>query len=261
MRVVGVQHRIDWHDPSSTMARLTPLLEQSAAVGGDLICLTEMYSTGFSMDTDAVAEPVDGPSARFLAESARRLSERSERSVHVAASVPTSDPAVADLPVNRLLVYGPSGLLGRYDKMHPFSLSGEDGHYAAGSRTRTVSIDGVRISFFVCFDLRFAYAFWDLAAESDLYVVVATWPAKRRLHWQTLLRARAIENLAYCLGVNRVGEDGNGFGHAGDTALYSPRGELLAGAAEIETLVVGDVEPAEVARTRNRFGFLADRRR
>jgi predicted amidohydrolase len=221
-----------------------------------------MFSTGFSMDTDTVVEPIGGPSSRFLENQASSASERAGRAVHVAASVPIFDPdASPDLPVNRLMVYGPNGLVGRYDKLHPFSLSGEDKYYAAGSDPLTITIEGVRVSFLVCFDLRFAYAFWDLALETDLFVVLANWPASRRLHWQTLLRARAIENLAYVLGVNRIGDDGNGFGHAGDTMLVSPRGETLASAAEIETLVLGDLDPVEVNTTRDRFGFLNDRRK
>ncbi len=262
MRVVGVQHRIDWHDPEATMVRVAPQITRAVDAGGDLVCLTEMFSTGFSMDTDTVVEPIGGPSSRFLENQASSASERAGRAVHVAASVPIFDPdASPDLPVNRLMVYGPNGLVGRYDKLHPFSLSGEDKYYAAGSDPLTITIEGVRVSFLVCFDLRFAYAFWDLALETDLFVVLANWPASRRLHWQTLLRARAIENLAYVLGVNRIGDDGNGFGHAGDTMLVSPRGETLASAAEIETLVLGDLDPVEVNTTRDRFGFLNDRRK
>jgi predicted amidohydrolase len=244
------------------MRLLVPQIEGAVAAGGDLICLSEMFSTGFSMSTDLVAEPVGGPSSSFLEQQAAEHSRRTGRSIHLVASIPTADPSLdTDLPVNRLLVYGPDGLLGHYDKNHPFSLSGEDRHYGAGDTPLTLSILGVRISFFVCFDLRFAYAFWELADQTDLYVVVANWPARRRLHWQTLLRARAIENLAYLLGVNRVGEDGNGFGHAGDTALYSPMGEILASASEIETLVIGEVDATGVTQTRQRFGFLEDRRR
>jgi len=262
MRVVGVQHRIEWHDPDATMARVQPQIGYAVAAGGDLVCLTEMFSTGFSMDTDTVVESVDGPSSAFLGREAAAASERSGRAIHLAASVPILDPEVnPDLPVNRLMLYGPEGLVAKYDKLHPFSLSGEDKHYAAGTDPLTVSINGTRVSFLVCFDLRFAYSFWDLAFETDLFVVVANWPARRRLHWQTLLRARAIENLAYVLGVNRVGDDGNGFGHAGDTMLISPAGETLASAAEIETLVMGDVDPGQVTAVRERFGFLDDRTR
>jgi predicted amidohydrolase len=244
------------------MANLEPKIEAAVAAGADLVCLTEMFSTGFSMDTHVVAEPVDGPSSAFLGREAAAASERSGRPVHLVASVPIYDPeADADLPVNRLMIYGPDGLVAKYDKLHPFSLSGENKHYAAGTDPLTVTINGVRVSFFVCFDLRFAYSFWDLALDTDMFVVVANWPAKRRLHWQTLLRARAIENLAYVLGVNRVGDDGNGFGHAGDTMLISPTGETLASAAEIETMVIGEVDPAQVRAARERFGFLNDRRR
>jgi predicted amidohydrolase len=112
---------------------------------------------------------------------------------------------------------------------------------------------------FVCYDLRFADEMWALAHDTDCYVLVANWPESRRHHWRTLLVARAIENQAYVVGVNRVGE-GDGIAYVGDSRIVDPSGEILASAARTEALVVADVDPAEVARVRERFPFLADRR-
>ena len=124
----------------------------------------------------------------------------------------------------------------------------------------TVTIGGVRITPFVSYDLRFADVFWEAAAQTDVYLVTANWPAARREHSTTLLRARAIENQAYVVGCNRVGTAGEGTEHTGDSRIVSPMGELLATAAGVETIVLADVDPAEVAATRDRLRFLPDRR-
>jgi predicted amidohydrolase len=154
---------------------------------------------------------------------------------------------------------GPGGELHRYAKIHPFSYGGETDHYAAGSDTISVDIDGVRTTPFVCYDLRFADVFWEAAPPTDLYLVVANWPAARRLHWRTLLVARAIENQAWVVGVNRVGS-GDGLEYAGDTAIIDPMGQTVASATtEAEEIVVAEVDTAAVRQTRTRFPFLHDR--
>src|SRR5690242_1290015 len=252
IRVAGVQHDIVWEDRDANFARLAPQIAAAASAGARLIALTEMFSTGFSMDADRVAEPTGGPSATFLGEQA------AAHGIWVCGSVPERDPGVAK-PANRLLLAGPDGTVHRYDKIHPFSYAGEQEHYAAGSALVTVPVDDVAVSLFVCYDLRFADEFWAVADRTDLYVVVANWPESRRLHWQTLLRARAIENQAYVLGVNRVGAGGK-LTYAGDSCVIDPMGEVLASAAGTETLVLADVDPEVVRATRKRFPFLADRR-
>lgn len=252
MKVAGIQHDISWEDPSTTIKALEPMVATAAAGGARLVVLSEMYGCGFSMAPDRVAESPEGQSATFIVNSAV------QHNLYVCGSIPTNDPAL-ERPVNRLVVAGPNGVIGTYDKIHPFTLGGEHKHYAPGTAPLTLEIEGVRISFFICYDLRFADHFWALAEQTDLFVVPANWPAKRRLHWQSLLRARAIENLAYVLGVNRVGPDGNDVAHSGDSVLHSPLGETLCSAAEIETVLFGEVDPAEVAAVRSRFGFLNDR--
>jgi predicted amidohydrolase len=252
IRVAGVQHDIVWEDRDANFARLAPQIAAAASAGARLIALTEMFSTGFSMDADRVAEPTGGPSATFLGEQA------AAHGIWVCGSVPERDPGVAK-PANRFLLAGPDGTVHRYDKIHPFSYAGEQEHYAAGSALVTVPVDDVAVSLFVCYDLRFADEFWAVADRTDLYVVVANWPESRRLHWQTLLRARAIENQAYVLGVNRVGAGGK-LTYAGDSCVIDPMGEVLASAAGTETLVLADVDPEVVRATRKRFPFLADRR-
>ncbi len=228
------------------------MVASAAAAGARLIVLTEMFSTGFSMAPERVAEPPDGPASTFLSAHAR------QHSVWLCASVAVADPTLPR-PVNRLVLAGPTGQLHHYDKIHPFSYSGEHEHYAAGSRFLTVDVEGFRCSFFICYDLRFADEFWALADVTDCYVVVANWPDSRRRHWQALLEARAIENQAYVIGVNRVGE-GGGLAYAGDSTIVDPLGERMASAAAGEALLVVDVDAAVVAKVRDRFPFLRDRR-
>jgi predicted amidohydrolase len=247
-----VQHDIVWEDPPANFRRLAPMIERAVVDGARLVVCTEMYSTGFSMRTDRIAEPEDGPSVQFLADQAR------VHDVWVCGSVPErvgDDP----LPCNQLVVAAPDGALHRYAKIHPFTFGREHEHYRAGDRFLTLDIDGVRCSFFVCYDLRFADEFWALARETDCYVVPANWPAPRRDHWITLLRARAIENQAYVVGVNRVGEGGR-LTYAGDSLIVGPFGETCAQAGAGEEIIAADVDPARVCGIRAEYPFLADRR-
>ena len=158
------------------------------------------------------------------------------------------------------MLAGPSGDVHRYRKVHPFSYAGEHERYVAGHDPVTVTLEGVRVSLFVCYDLRFADDFWALARDTDCYVVVANWPAARRDHWRTLVAARAIENQAYVVAANRIGRGGE-LDYAGDSAIVGPFGELLAeGPDGEEAVLVAEVDPAVVASTRGRYPFLADRR-
>ena len=160
---------------------------------------------------------------------------------------------------NRALLVGPDGHVRRYTKLHPFSFAGEHEHYAAGEQVESWVVDGVRITPFICYDLRFPEVFRQTVDRTDLYVVIANWPERRRAHWQALLLARAIEDQAYVAGVNRVG-DGGGLHYSGDSALISPWGERLVAAAEAEAVLVGTVDPAVVAAARAQFPVLRDRR-
>ncbi len=252
MKVAGVQHDVVWEDRAATLARLEPQLGAAAGLGARLVVLTEMFPVGFSMEPERMAEPEDGPSTEFLRSLAAALG------VWLAGSIPIH-PAGGGRPVNRFVLAGPGGELEHYDKLHPFSYSGEHEHYAAGAGRVTFAVEGVRVTPFVCYDLRFADEFWAEAESTDCYVVVANWPAARRAHWQALLVARAIENQAYVVGVNRVGE-GGGLTYAGDSRVVDPLGEVLAAGAGGETILLADVDPAVVAETRKRYPFLADRR-
>ena len=253
MKVAVVQHDISFGDAAATIARLRPRVAEAAASGAQLLVFTEMFGPGFSMDTAAVGEPEDGPSATFLAAAAV------EHRLWVCGSAPIRRGAEPETkPVNRFLLAAPDGTTATYDKIHPFSYSGEHEHYAAGSDVLHAEVAGVRLTPFICYDLRFADLFWDAAPATDCYVVVANWPASRRHHRQALLRARAIENQAYVVAANRVGE-GGGLAYAGDSCVIDPLGETLVAAAGTETVLYADVEPATVEAVRKKFPFLADR--
>jgi predicted amidohydrolase len=252
VRIAAVQHDIVWEDRDANFERLAPQVRRAVGAGAELVLLTETFSTGFSM-TPGIGEPEGGPSARFLA------AQAAEHGVWVGGSAPEI-PDDGELPYNCFVLAGPDGTVHRYRKLHPFTHAGEHERFRAGEKPLTVEIGGLRVTPFICYDLRFADVFWRAAPETDVYLVPANWPSPRRHHWQTLLLARAIENQAYVVGCNRVGTAGDGTEHVGDSRIVSPMGELLATAAGVETIVLADVDAAEVAATRDRLRFLADRR-
>ena len=252
MRIAAIQHDIVWEQPEANFERLAPWVAAGAAAGARMVVLTEMFSTGFSMRTDVTAEAVGGPSSQFVTAQAK------EHGVWVCASLP-EQPEGADRPFNTVLLAGPDGQEHRYRKIHPFTYGEEADHFSAGDDLVTVEVEGVRLTLFVCYDLRFADEFWTTAGRTDAYVVVANWPHGRRHHWTTLLKARAIENQAYVIGCNRVGS-GGGLDYSGHSRIVDPMGEVLAGGAVGETVLIADVNPAVVRATRERFPFLADRR-
>jgi predicted amidohydrolase len=255
MRVAALQSEIVWEDREANFTRLRPWIARAAATGARLLALPETYSVGFSMATERIAEPWEGPSVAFLQEEARR------HEMWLAGSVPelAKDAGAGAKPANTLVLAAPDGALHRYRKIHPFTYAGEHEAFEAGDSHLTVDIEGLRTTLFVCYDLRFANEFWATAAQTDAYLLIANWPEARRHHWQTLLVARAIENQAYVIGVNRVGQ-GNKLSYAGDSRIVDPRGEILAAAAKKETLLLAEVDPEEVAATRREFPFLQDRR-
>jgi predicted amidohydrolase len=254
VRVAAIQHDIVWGDREANFAHLRPMISSAAASGARLALLSETFSTGFVMD-QSIGEPEGGASARFLIEQAAL------HGLWVGGTCPEIpvDAGEDQRPFNSFVLASPAGVVHRYRKIHPFTYGGEDKHFRAGSDLVTVEIEGLRVSPLVCYDLRFADEFWQLARDTDLYLVPANWPEARRLHWQTLLQARAIENQAYVIGCNRVGE-GGGLTYVGDSRIIDPAGELLVTAARTESILLADISAGQVAATRERFQFLRDRR-
>jgi predicted amidohydrolase len=256
MRVAAIQHDIVWCDRQANFAHLTPLIAGAAGAGARLILLTEMFSTGFATDRDDLGEPQGGPSSLFLAAQAQ------QHGVWVGGSCPeiaADAPPDDQRPYNTFVLVAPDGTQHRYRKIHPFTYGGETKHFRAGDEFVTVDVEGLRVTLFVCYDLRFADEFWQRAADTDVYLVPANWPEARRVPWMALLPARAIENMAYVIGCNRVG-NGNGLLYSGDSRIIDPLGEVLASAAHTESILFADITAERVAEVRDRFRFLQDRR-
>jgi predicted amidohydrolase len=252
MKIALFQSNIVWEDPQANFDRAEPQIKAAAAAGAQLILLPEMFGCGFSMNTQAIAEAPDGPTASFLRRCAKTYG------LWVGATFPRLAED-AERPTNRFLLAGPDGSEVNYDKIHPFSFAKEDQFYTAGTEFVHASIAGVRCTLFVCYDLRFADEFWNTADETDAYLIVANWPDKRREHWRTLLRARAIENQAYVAAVNRVGE-GSGLNYSGDSVVLDPWGAPLCEANKDEVLLLADIDAERVADARAKFPIRADRR-
>lgn len=252
LEVAVIQHDITWENHAATFAALSPEIMAAADNGARLVVLTEMFAVGFSANTEAIVEGPDGPSTTFLLEQARR------HGIWIVGSACISTSR-ATLPSNVAVLVGPDGSVHHYAKRHLFSYAGEDERIAPGHDTLTVDVDGLRTSLFVCYDLRFADDFWNLAPDTDAYVVVANWPAARTAHWRSLLVARAIENQAYVIGANRVGTGGK-IDYEGDSLVVDPLGEVLAdGAGAGQAILTAAVDPAKVADVRARYPFIADR--
>ena len=242
---------IAWEDPAENFRRAEAQAKVAVDDGARLVVLPEMFATGFSMNAELVsgfAEETRG----FLSDLAARLA-----AFVLAGYAEPGDPR----PANVASIFDPSGReILKYRKIHPFSLAGENEHFLGGESVETVEVEGVRVTPFICYDLRFPEPFRAAALNTDLFCVIANWPRSRRQHWSTLLRARAIENQVYVLGVNRTGI-GSGLDYTGDSVLLDPMGEELSavepGSAEC---FAGEVNAKEVARIREEFGFLRDRR-
>ena len=250
MRIALVQMDLAWEDVDENHRRARLHLEEAQRRGARLALLPEMFCTGFSMRANRIAQPPGGPSETFLRETARELS------LWILASIPE---AGEPRPRNMAILAAPDGSVTRYAKIHPFTFGGEHRVYTGGDRVVTVPVEDLRVTPLVCYDLRFPEPFRLAAADTDLFAVVANWPEPRREAWRTLPRARAIENLCYVAGVNRVGE-GGGLRYAGDSAVISPWGEVLVEGTDAEEVLVCDVDPGVVRDARAKFPALDDRR-
>ncbi|OON67737.1 amidohydrolase [Hymenobacter sp. CRA2] len=249
LTVSFVQSATQWHDPAANRATLTAHIAE-ISVPTDLIVLPEMFSTGFTMAAADWAEPVEGPTLAWMRELA------AERDAVVTGSVITHDEGHY---YNRLLWVRPDGTYSHYDKRHLFRMAGEHEVYTAGQQRLVEEWRGWRICPLVCYDLRFpVWSRNDQQQPYDLLLYVANWPAARRTAWITLLRARAIENLAYTMGVNCVGLDLNGQPYDGDSALLDMKGEYLVEVGNQETGITRTLRRADLEAYRCRFPALLD---
>lgn len=243
-----VQSAIIWEDKVANTAQYEQLIA-AAPEKKEVVILPEMFSTGFSMAPEKLAETMDGPTVAWMKQLAAR------QQIILAGSLIIEEEGAY---YNRFIWMQPDGRHYHYDKRHLFAYADEDKHYAAGSRKLIVQVKGWKICPLVCYDLRFPVWARNAGAEYDVLLYVANWPARRSLAWTTLLQARAIENQAYTIGVNRIGEDGKGIVYSGDSVVNSPLGEhLLAPGAKagLHTITLSK-EP--LTQTRAQLPFLKD---
>jgi predicted amidohydrolase len=240
-----------WEDKAASHARVRTLLAASPAPEGALLVLPEMFSTGFSMNVEAIHEGEARVSERFLAQTAR------EHRIFVTGGVVTRGADARGR--NQSLTFDPDGQeIARYSKIHPFTFGTEAAHYSAGESPVMFSCSEFRVAPFVCYDLRFPEVFRNAVRRgAQLYTVIASWPQSRIEHWIALLRARAIENQAYVVGVNRCGVDPK-LTYNGRSLIIDPGGAILADAGNGECLVSADLDLTALQEYRRAFPFLAD---
>lgn len=242
-----LQTETRWHDPAANRALFDDLLQQVPAASR-LVLLPEMFSTGFTMDSAAVAESMQGETLAWL-------SKRAQDSGKVlCGSVVICEDGEY---FNRFVSAHPDGQLTHYDKRHRFRMAGEHQHYSAGGQKVVFNVDGWRVCPMVCYDLRFPVWFRN-RREYDLLICVANWPAPRRQAWNTLLRARAIENQVYAAGVNIVGRDGNGVEYTGGSAVYAPDGDVLVEVFDAARVVTQTISWSNLSALREQFPVWQD---
>jgi len=252
IKVSFIQTDIVWNDPQTNVKQFETFIRQAAASGSRLVVLPEMFTTGFSFLT--------GEQAKEAASKGIELLERLalELDVTLAGSLPELVDE-SPRPYNTLYVVDRTGIVGKYRKMHLFTFGGEPESYQAGDQPLTLSVAGLRVSFAICYDLRFAMYFHERASVTDLFVVVANWPKARQLHWDVLLQTRAIENQAYVLGVNRIGKGGS-LEYTGGSSIIAPTGERLVEAEANDGVFSAEIDAELVEKQRSHFPVLSDRR-
>jgi predicted amidohydrolase len=252
VNVIALQLDIAWENKPANFAKVRRMLAEAAPAKDSLVVLPEMFATGFSMNTQLVAEPYGGPTEQFLADLAREFSTF----LVAGAAVRGSDGRAR----NKALVFSPAGeLIAFYVKMQPFAPGGESEHYVAGEKPTVFRWSDCTISPFICYDLRFPEIFRIAAAahRPELFTVIASWPEKRIQHWVRLLQARAIENQAYVVGVNRVGSDPY-YRYSGRSVIVDPQGEIVADAGEREGCIGAQLDRGGLRKYREGLPFLAD---
>lgn len=249
LTIAIVQSDLHWHDPTRNLAEFAATIRQLDA-DTDLVVLPEMFTTGFTMDAPEQAETMDGQAVAWMRDTA------AESGVAVCGSLVIRDNGHY---YNRFVMLQADGALAHYDKRHLFRLAGEGDHYAAGAALQTVELHGWKIRPMVCYDLRFPV--WSRRRSDDdfdLLLYVANWPTPRHHAWETLLRARAIENQCYVAGVNRVGTDGNDVPYSGGSAIVDFLGHDLQNLGDRAGHASVSLDPDALQRFRARFPFDID---
>ena len=255
MELCALQFDITWEDRAANFATVSQALDSArpALAPGSLFVLPEMFSSGFSMNVSQAADTPAAETENFLASLAR------QHRIYVLGGLSRQLPDGTG--ANEALAFSPDGsLLARYRKIHSFSPAGEAQAFTAGSEIVTFPWNGFTVAPVICYDLRFPELFRAAtAAGADLFCVIANWPDRRQQHKTILLRARAIENQSFVLGLNRCGSDPH-FHYAGASAIIDPHGEVLAEAGSGPSLLRATISAETAAAWRAQFPALRDRR-
>lgn len=248
LKVTLVQAILHWEDKESNFKNFESLI--SSIVDTDLIVLPEMFTTGFSMQPQNHFEKSQGEGLQWM----QRMASQTNAAICGSIIVESEG-----LFYNRFYFVYPDGDYKHYDKKHLFSFAGEEKVYTAGNAHLEVSYKGWKINPFVCYDLRFP-VWCRNKNESHIMLFVANWPERRSEAWKSLLKARAIENMCYVVGVNRVGNDNNDIAHCGNSSIYDELGQLISDIPENEVSVkTFELSKTKVEKSRERFGFLNDK--
>lgn len=250
LRLALIQAELHWEKPAENRSKFESLI-RSVAGSSDLVILPEMFSTGFTMKPGNVDVSESEKTRQWMLELAK------DTETLIVGSIAFAENSRY---YNRLIAAFPGGQYHKYDKRHTFTLAGEDKVYEAGTERLEFEYMGFRICPLVCYDLRFPV--WSRnTRDYDLLLYVANWPLQRVAAWDALLKARAIENMAYVAGVNRVGEDGGGYAYNGHSAVYDMLGEQLCFRGNTEGIVQVGISKTSLSETREKFRFLQDRDR
>jgi omega-amidase len=225
----------------------------------NLIILPEMFNTGFTMNAETLAEPMNGKTMKWMHKTASQYNCVITGSIIIKETELKEKPGPgAEKYFNRLVWMRPDGSYECYDKRHLFALGKEHQTYTAGNKKLVVELNGWKICPVICYDLRFPVWLRNADEEYDLLLIVANWPERRALHWRSLIPARAIENQAYAIGVNRVGHDGNEIYHSGDSTCIDPNGGVVYYKRDEEDLYTFPIIADEVKKVRRTLPFLKD---
>ncbi|MCL4127876.1 UNVERIFIED_CONTAM: hypothetical protein GTU68_050559 [Idotea baltica] len=249
LKIALIQADLVWENPTKNRKNFTAKIE-SIVDDVDVVVLPEMFSSGFTMNAEKVAEPMDGETVNWM---------KQQAFVKNAAIVGSLVITEHNKFYNRLLFVEPSGQITHYNKRHTFTLVGEEKVYTAGDKKVVLDYKGWKICPLICYDLRFPV--WARNSEDyDVLLYVANWPTPRVSAWDALLKARAIENMSYCIGVNRVGIDGVNSKYSGHSAVYDVLGEAISTIKPNEEHIeIVTLEKRHVSAYRNKFKFLNDR--
>ncbi|NUY81342.1 amidohydrolase [Flavobacterium sp. MAH-1] len=248
LNIALVQTPLVWQDCEANRNLLEEKIN-AIAEPVDIIVLPEMFSTGFTMTPNECAETMNGKSVKWM----KRLA--SEKNSAIVGSLVIKSGVKC---YNRLLFVRPTGEIETYDKRHLFTLAGEDKVYTSGRKKLVLDYKGFKICPLICYDLRFP-AFSRNVEDYDLLIYVANWPLPRIAAWDALLKARAIENMCYVVGVNRVGEDWNKHQYPGHSQVLDYLGETLLSAWENEGVFIIGIDKRPMLETREKLAFLNDR--